>query len=63
MKITRKVRSILDNYSADSPGVKANLARILMQGKLAGTGKLVILPATEKQATEKPATEKPAIEK
>ena len=36
MKITRKVRSILDNYSADSPGVKANLARILMEGKLGG---------------------------
>ena len=38
MKITRKVKAILDNYSADSPGVKANLARILMQGKLGGTG-------------------------
>ena len=47
MKITRKVRSILDNYSADSPGVKANLARILMQGKLGGTGKLVILPVDQ----------------
>ena len=47
MKITRKVRSILDNYGADSPGVKANLARILMQGKLAGTGKLVILPVDQ----------------
>ena len=44
MKITRKVRSILENYSADSPGVKANLARILMQGKLGGTAKLVCLP-------------------
>ena len=47
MKITRKVRSILENYSADSPGVKANLARILMQGKLGGTGKLVILPVDQ----------------
>ena len=47
MKITRKVRSTLDNYSADSPGVKANLARILMQGKLGGTGKLVILPVDQ----------------
>ena len=37
MKITRKVKSILDNYGADSPGVRANLARILMQGKLGGT--------------------------
>ena len=47
MKINRKVRSILENYSADSPGVKANLARILMQGKLGGTGKLVILPVDQ----------------
>ena len=47
MKITRKVRSILENYSAASPGVKSNLARILMQGKLGGTGKLVILPVDQ----------------
>ena len=47
MKLTRKVKSILDNYSADSPGVKANLARILMQGKLGGTGKMVILPVDQ----------------
>ena len=47
MKITRKVKAILDNYGADSPGVKANLARILMQGKLGGTGKLVILPVDQ----------------
>ena len=47
MKISRKVKAILDNYGADSPGVKANLARILMQGKLGGTGKLVILPVDQ----------------
>ena len=47
MKITRKVKTILDNYGSDSPGVKANLARILMQGKLGGTGKLVILPVDQ----------------
>ncbi|MCE2517741.1 MAG: class I fructose-bisphosphate aldolase [Alphaproteobacteria bacterium] len=47
MKITRTVRRILDNYESDSPGVKANLARILMQGKLGGTGKLVILPVDQ----------------
>ena len=47
MKITRNVRRILDNYESDSPGVKANLARILMQGKLGGTGKLVILPVDQ----------------
>jgi class I fructose-bisphosphate aldolase len=47
MKITRNVRRILDHYESDSPGVKSNLARILMQGKLGGTGKLVILPVDQ----------------
>ncbi|MDB2584563.1 class I fructose-bisphosphate aldolase, partial [Alphaproteobacteria bacterium] len=32
---------------SDNPGVKANLARILMSGRLAGTGKLVILPVDQ----------------
>src|SRR3954451_25390417 len=41
------VKKILDNYESDSPGTKANLARILMQGKLGGTGKLVILPVDQ----------------
>ncbi len=47
MKITRKVKAILDNYASDSPGVKANLTRILMHGRLGGTGKLVILPVDQ----------------
>jgi class I fructose-bisphosphate aldolase len=47
MRVTRNVRHILDNYEADSRKVKANLARILMQGKLGGTGKLVILPVDQ----------------
>jgi class I fructose-bisphosphate aldolase len=47
MKITQRVKKILDNYESDSPGTKANLARILMQGKLGGTGKLVILPVDQ----------------
>ncbi|MGQ9368978.1 class I fructose-bisphosphate aldolase [Azospirillum sp. ST 5-10] len=47
MKITRKVKDILANYESDNPGVKANLARILMEGKLGGTGKLVILPVDQ----------------
>src|SRR6202030_3529973 len=38
---------ILDNYESDNPGTKANLARILMQGRLGGTGKLVILPVDQ----------------
>ncbi len=47
MRITRAVKRILDCYESDSPGTKANLARILMEGKLGGTGKLVILPVDQ----------------
>ncbi len=47
MKITPRVKRILENYESDNPGTKANLARILMQGRLAGTGKLVILPVDQ----------------
>ncbi|MGE5538099.1 MAG: class I fructose-bisphosphate aldolase [Gemmatimonas sp.] len=47
MKITQRVKKILDNYESDNPGTKANLARILMQGRLGGTGKLVILPVDQ----------------
>src|ERR1700754_1596434 len=47
MKITPAVQKILSNYESDNPGTKANLARILMQGRLGGTGKLVILPVDQ----------------
>ena len=47
MKISQKVKKILDNYESDTPGTKANLARILMQGKLGGSGKVVILPVDQ----------------
>ena len=47
MKITQRVKRMLDNYESDCPGTKANLARILMHGKLGGTGKLVILPVDQ----------------
>jgi fructose-bisphosphate aldolase, class I len=47
MKITTRVKRILDNYESDCPGTKANLARILMQGKLGGTGRLLILPVDQ----------------
>ena len=47
MKISQRVKRILDNYESDCPGTKANLARILMHGKLGGTGKLVILPVDQ----------------
>ena len=47
MKITPEVKKILANYESDNVGTKANLARILMAGKLGGTGKMVILPVDQ----------------
>ena len=47
MHVTPQVRAIIDNYESDNPGTKGNLVRMLMQGKLAGTGKLVILPVDQ----------------
>jgi class I fructose-bisphosphate aldolase len=47
VKITRTVKKILDNYESDNPGTKANLARMLMHGRLGGTGKMVILPVDQ----------------
>jgi fructose-bisphosphate aldolase, class I len=47
MQLTTKVKEILSHYESDTPGTKANLARILMQGRLGGTGKLVILPVDQ----------------
>jgi len=47
MSITPRVKEILSWYGSDSPGTLANLYRLLMTGKLAGTGKLVILPVDQ----------------
>jgi class I fructose-bisphosphate aldolase len=47
MKSSRIVKQILGYYESDNPGTKANLNRILMTGKLGGTGKLVILPVDQ----------------
>ncbi len=47
MKLTRRVKDILSWYESDNPGTKANLARILMEGKLGGTGRMVILPVDQ----------------
>lgn len=45
--MTDDVRRILDEYRGQPPGVIANLARLLGHGRLAGTGKLVILPVDQ----------------
>jgi class I fructose-bisphosphate aldolase len=47
MASASRVKAILDHYESDNPGTKANLARMLMHGHLAGTGKLVILPVDQ----------------
>jgi class I fructose-bisphosphate aldolase len=47
MRLTPRVKEILSWYESDNPGTKANLARMMMHGKLAGTGKLVILPVDQ----------------
>jgi fructose-bisphosphate aldolase, class I len=47
MQITPKVKEILSWYEGESPGVKGSLVRLLMHGRLAGSGKLVILPVDQ----------------
>ncbi|GAC1345507.1 MAG: class I fructose-bisphosphate aldolase [Myxococcales bacterium] len=47
MEQTSRVREILSWYPSDNPGTKTNLARMLNHGRLAGTGKLVILPVDQ----------------
>ena len=47
MSLTRRVREILSHYEGETAGTKANLARMLMAGKLGGTGKMVILPVDQ----------------
>ncbi|WAJ26590.1 class I fructose-bisphosphate aldolase [Antarcticirhabdus aurantiaca] len=44
---TETVRKILSWYEGETPGLKANLSRLLMHGRLAGTGRLVILPVDQ----------------
>ncbi len=45
--MTPRVKEILSWYGSEPPGVRANLARMLNHGTLAGTGKLVILPVDQ----------------
>ncbi|MDH3665391.1 MAG: class I fructose-bisphosphate aldolase [Paracoccaceae bacterium] len=47
MKATRTVQKILSNYESDNPGVKGKLCSLLMNGKLGGTGKMIILPVDQ----------------
>ena len=47
MRASRTVQKILANYEGETPGVKAALCRMLMEGKLGGTGKMIILPVDQ----------------
>jgi class I fructose-bisphosphate aldolase len=47
MRATKAVQKILANYEGETPGVKANLCRMLMEGRLGGTGKMIILPVDQ----------------
>ena len=45
--MTNRVQEILSWYSSENPGVLDKLYRILMQGRLGGTGRMVILPVDQ----------------
>lgn len=45
--MTPRVREILSWYGSDNPGTLTNMARILNSGRLAGSGKVVILPVDQ----------------
>ncbi|MGH7565216.1 MAG: hypothetical protein ACREK2_00140, partial [Gemmatimonadota bacterium] len=45
--MTDRVREILSHYPSDNASVKAGLARLFGQGRLGGTGRLVILPVDQ----------------
>ena len=47
MRATKQVQKILSNYEGENAGVKGNLCRMLMEGKLGGTGKMIILPVDQ----------------
>ncbi|MGU3423231.1 fructose-bisphosphate aldolase, partial [Methylobacterium sp. D54C] len=47
MDRSARVTEILSWYGADSPGTLTNLARMLVHGKLGGTGKMLILPVDQ----------------
>jgi class I fructose-bisphosphate aldolase len=47
MRASRTVQKILANYEGENPGVKGKLCQMLMTGRLAGTGRMVILPVDQ----------------
>ena len=47
MLTNNRIQKIIGFYETENPGVKANLVRMLLHGKLAGSGKLLILPVDQ----------------
>jgi class I fructose-bisphosphate aldolase len=47
MTMSDRVREILSWYSSENPGLLGKLAQIMSTGRLAGTGKFVILPVDQ----------------
>ncbi|HEX4355190.1 MAG TPA: class I fructose-bisphosphate aldolase, partial [Polyangiales bacterium] len=45
--MSNAVEAILSNYASETPGVRANLRRMMNSGTLAGTGRFVILPVDQ----------------
>src|SRR6202790_4472104 len=45
--MTKRAREILDFYRSENAGVLSNLARMINHGRLAGTGRFVILPVDQ----------------
>jgi class I fructose-bisphosphate aldolase len=45
--MTERIQEILSWYKSENPGVLTNLARILNHGRLAGTGRMIILPVDQ----------------
>jgi class I fructose-bisphosphate aldolase len=45
--MSNPVEAILSNYASETPGVLANLRRLMNSGSLAGTGRFVILPVDQ----------------
>ena len=47
MKVTNTIKKIISNYTHENVGVRSNLMKILGQGKLGGTGRMIILPVDQ----------------
>ena len=47
MKVTSTTKKIISHYTHENVGVRSNIMRMLCQGKLGGTGRMIILPVDQ----------------